>query len=135
MILGWCSSRKYLTSRTADMSRPSLNWPTLIFLMAILRPVASSRPGACACSPRQPSQKRDEGGTTKKPTSIHDCIRSLSDFLILHPFGSCAPSSRQWWGILFVRGERGRDTYHLFCRSALALSTASMERVMKTADP
>jgi hypothetical protein len=33
------------------------------------------------------------------------------------------------------RGERGRDTYHLFCRSALALSTASMERVMKTADP
>jgi hypothetical protein len=44
MTLGWCSSRRYLTSRTADMSRPSLNWPTLIFLMAILRPVASSRP-------------------------------------------------------------------------------------------
>lgn len=45
MMFGWCSSRRYLTSRTADMSRPSLNWPTLIFFMAILRPVASSRPG------------------------------------------------------------------------------------------
>jgi hypothetical protein len=48
MTFGWCSSRRYLTSRTADMSRPSLNWPTLIFLIAIFRPVASSRP-ALAC--------------------------------------------------------------------------------------
>ena len=43
MTLGWLSSRRYLTSRIADMSRPSLNCPTLIFLMATRRPVDFSR--------------------------------------------------------------------------------------------
>ena len=36
----WCfNSRKNLTSRIADMSKPSLNCPTLIFLIATFRPV------------------------------------------------------------------------------------------------
>lgn len=30
MTFGWRSSRRNLTSRMADMSSPSLNWPTLI---------------------------------------------------------------------------------------------------------
>lgn len=41
----WCfSSFKYLTSRMADMSSPSLNWPTLIFLIATRLSVPASRP-------------------------------------------------------------------------------------------
>ncbi len=44
-ITFWClSSRKYLTSRMADMSSPSLNCPTLIFLIATFLPVVASRP-------------------------------------------------------------------------------------------
>jgi hypothetical protein len=60
MTFGWCSSRRYLTSRTADISRPSLNWPTLIFFMAILRPVASSRPDVCVvlCQPDHVANRR-----------------------------------------------------------------------------
>ena len=78
MTLGWCSSRKYLTSRTADISRPSLNWPTLIFLMAILRPVASSRPGVCVCSPRQPGT-RDENKKADLDTRLHTFPLRLFD--------------------------------------------------------
>ena len=115
MTLGWCSSRRYLTSRTADMSRPSLNWPTLIFLMAILRPVASSRPEegerVDGCSRAREKQV--------KQTAIDDCIRSLSHFLVLHPF-----SSREYWDMALQRWWG--HTHHLFCRSALALSTASI---------
>jgi hypothetical protein len=46
-ITFWClSSRRYFTSRIADMSSPSLNCPTLIFLIAIFRPVTASRPAS-----------------------------------------------------------------------------------------
>lgn len=44
MMFSCRSSRRNLISLMADMSSPSLNWPTLIFLMAISRPVAISRP-------------------------------------------------------------------------------------------
>ena len=44
MTLGWCNSRRYLTSRTADMSRPSLNCPILIFFIATWRPVSACLP-------------------------------------------------------------------------------------------
>jgi hypothetical protein len=135
MMLGWCSSRRYLTSRTADMSRPSLNWPTLIFLMAILRPVASSRPR------RREKGTRGGGGgciinivgvRTRQPhrkgrTPIDDCIRSFSHFLVLHPWRD---SRVNRGGVFTLWGRGERDTYHLFCRSALALSTASMKRVI-----
>ena len=46
-ITFWCfSSWRYFTSRMADISRPSLNCPTLIFLIATLRPVVNSLPRA-----------------------------------------------------------------------------------------
>ena len=44
MMFWWCSSRRYLTSRTADMSRPSLNCPTFIFFIATFFEVDASRP-------------------------------------------------------------------------------------------
>ena len=84
MMFGWCSSRRYLTSRTADISRPSLNWPTLIFFMAILRPVASSRPDVCVvrCQPDHVATQREK---KKEITPIDDRISSLSNLLVFYP--------------------------------------------------
>lgn len=44
-MIFWCfNSRRYFTSRIADMSKPSLNWPTFIFLIATFLPVEASLP-------------------------------------------------------------------------------------------
>lgn len=44
-MIFWCfNSRRYFTSRIADMSKPSLNWPTFIFFMATFLPVEASLP-------------------------------------------------------------------------------------------
>src|SRR5882762_6386218 len=59
-----------------------------------------------------------------KRTAIDDRIRSLSHFLVLHPFFVHA-NIGTW--VVQGRGDGGH-THHLFCRSALALSTASMRR-------
>jgi hypothetical protein len=56
----------------------------------------------------------------KLHTSIDDGICSLSDFLVFDPVGYVALGLP--WKL------RPGMTHHLFCRSALALSTASMRR-------
>ncbi len=86
--------------------------------MAILRPVASSRPGEGESGGERTSMGAHTEGVKHKRTAIDDCKRSLSHFLVLHPFDSRA----YWDGFTEVVGY----THHLFCRSALALSTASM---------
>ena len=63
MTLGWLSSRRYLTSRIADMSRPSLNCPTLIFLMATRRPVVFSRAGTTTDGVQQEDEEAVAGET------------------------------------------------------------------------
>lgn len=74
----WCNSRRYLTSRIADMSSPSLNWPTLIFLMATFLPVATSRPGKDTVIKNTEEKEQD-------PTSVNYSIGSFANFLILRP--------------------------------------------------
>lgn len=52
----WClSSWRDLTSDMADMSRSSLNWPTLIFLIATFLLVAISQPDPSALLPLPPA--------------------------------------------------------------------------------
>ena len=55
----------------------------------------------------------------KGATSIDDGICSLSDFLVFDPVVNV--------GLVLPWKCQGK-THHLFCRSALALSTASMRR-------
>lgn len=78
MMFWWCSSRRYLTSRMADMSRPSLNCPTFIFLMATFLEVDASRPvDAVQLGVRKNARRRR--------TPIHNCVGTFTDFLVLDP--------------------------------------------------
>lgn len=107
-IMFWCfSSRRYFTSRIADMSSPSLNCPTLIFFMATFLPVEASLPS------RQLNSEKLAKSETHLDTPQHTYLHQLFG---LWPFKTRWETANGWKA----------HSYHCFCRSAFAFSTASM---------
>lgn len=80
ITLGWRNSRRNLTSRMADMSRPSLNWPTLICGRARWSVSLDPSPN----SPRCPCLfDCDFAVRVELVTEIDDGVRPFADFLVL----------------------------------------------------
>lgn len=78
----WCfNSLRNLTSRMADMSRPSLNCPTLIFLIATFRPLEASRPGG---------YQANWTWSVGRRTLVYDSIGTFAHLSILDPSNSRA---------------------------------------------
>ena len=92
MTLGWLSSRRYLTSRMADMSRPSLNCPTLIFFMATRRPVVFSRADATTDNVQVEDEEavaRETDPCTRQRMNLH-----LGESVLITVARNCTAASK-----------------------------------------